>query len=532
MRSPLILSALLLALATCRANAEVPRRATTPQIRQWIAQLDADEFAAREQAAARLATAGSAAIGPLAEGVVSLNPEVAWRCSETLERIAMEGDEQTMDQVVKVLSTLAAHGKPQLVQFALQMRERQRVFRHNRAAAALRELGGQVAGGATELSESDMSVADLDVDVPAIAALEPFIIDDAPAFELPAEPADPEAAGRPAFKELFEAEARPAWLKLLEAMKIVEVKPTAKWEGIHIADGSDKEIEPDATDSDEMPADDLDDKQAEAAIADRVAAAMLPGKVGGALRHAFGLRRAKEPGEKPAADEVAKDFALPDLEDAAEAAGEKAADAIEAADAVEAVEVVDFGVVGGPVFFGGGMMISSGGTNQGYLNLGPEWRGGDAGLKHLKDLSGIATLQIDHARLTDAALPHLAQMKSLTYVSIRGGDFSREALRAFHRKRPKVSLMAMGEGMMGVMGSFNADACILDSVQDGTAAHEAGLQSGDKVISIEGAPVHDFSDLTIDVATRKAGDTLKVVYERDGKQHEVKVTLKARPAGQ
>jgi S1-C subfamily serine protease len=141
-------------------------------------------------------------------------------------------------------------------------------------------------------------------------------------------------------------------------------------------------------------------------------------------------------------------------------------------------------------------------------------------------------LQLDHAELTDAALPHIARMKSLTYVSVRGGKFSREALRAFHRQRPKVSLMAMGEGMMGVMGAFNVEGCFLDNVQTGTAASEAGLQAGDKVISIEGEPVGDFSDLTIDVSTRKPGDALKVVYEREGKRHEVKVTLKARPPGQ
>jgi hypothetical protein len=531
MRCPLILGVLLGTLAPgSSALAEVPRHATTPQIRQWIAQLDADEFAAREQAAARLASAGPSAIGPLAEGVVSLNPEVAWRCSETLERIAMEGDEQTMDQVVKVLSNLAAHGKPQLAQFAVQMRERQIVFRHNRAAAAIRQLGGQVAGGATELSESDMPVADLDVDVPAIAAVERFIIDEGPVFEVPAEPADPEAAGAPAFKELFEPEARPAWLKLLEALKIVEVKPALK--GIHIDDGTDDGIELGDADADEMPDDDLDGKEDKPALADRVAAAMLPGKVGGALRHAFGLRRAKELGEKPAADDVAKDFSLPELEGAAEEAGEKAADAIEAADAVDAVEVVDFGVVGGPVFFGGGMVMSSDGSSPGYMMLGPQWRGGDAGLKHLKDLSGIATLQIDHAKLTDAALPHLAQMKSLTYVSIRGGNFSPEALRAFHRERPKVSLMAMGEGMMGVMAQFNTDGCILDSVQADTAAQEAGLQAGDKVISIAGEPIADFSELTIAVSTRKPGDKLKIVYERGGERRQTDLTLKARPAGQ
>jgi len=202
-------------------------------------------------------------------------------------------------------------------------------------------------------------------------------------------------------------------------------------------------------------------------------------------------------------------------------------------EAAEVVEAVDVGVIGGPIFFGGGMMIRmDGGMSPGYMTLGREWRGGDAGLKHLKDLSSVAQLQIDHADLSDAALPHMAQMKSLKYVSIRGGKFSPDALRAFHRQRPNVSLMAMGEGMMGVNAAFNSEGCVLDSVIAGTAAHEAGLQSGDKVTSIAGEPIADFSELTIAVSTRKPGDKLRVVYDRGGERRETDVILKPRQPGQ
>ena len=537
MRCPLTLLLLLTFTTGFSALGLEPQRATTPQIRQWIAQLDHDDFAVREQAAKSLALSGSAAITPLAEGVVSLNPEVAWRCSETLERIAMEGDEATMDRVVLVLGQLASRGKPQLAQFATQMRDRQRVFRHNRAATAIRKLGGLVAGGDAENGESDLAAAGIVDDVPAVAALERFIVE-APAFELPAEPEDPKDVALPALDEDPPAEAKPAWLELLEAMKIVKVGPERKWEGIDIAEGAkEKSLPPDA------PAAGPSGVADKPAIGDRVAAAVLPGKVGGALRRALGLSEEKAASgtaapelSPPAVDAaaVAKAFELLPLEEAAAAA--ERAEAVKIAEVVPRIEIVeeevDFGVVGVPMFFGGGMMISDSGAMPGYLTLSREWRGGDAGLKHLKDLSGISQLQIDHADLGDAALPHVAKMKSLKYVSIRGGKFSREALRAFHRQRPNVSLMAMGEGMMGVNGSFNADGCFLDRVFEGSAAFDAGLRTGDKVTSIEGEAVRDFSDLTIAVSTRKPGDALKVVYERGGEKHEVKVMLKPRPPGQ
>jgi hypothetical protein len=489
---------LLPLLAICsHAQALESRRASMPQVRQWIAQLDDDDFAIREQAAKSLAHAGQMAIGPLAEGVVSVNPEVAWRCSETLERIALEGDEATMDRVVQVLGELAAHGKPQLSQFAADMRQRQRVFRHNRAAAAIRELGGQVAGDGSESDEDALPIADLGVMIP-------LLIDEVPAFEL----APPEEVETVVLAE------SPAVAEILEALKILDITK-----------------EPAAG-------------EPQSAIGDRVAAALLPGKVGGALRKALGLGETKPAPEPVVAKDVpraaaeaiepAKDFSLPPLEGGEEAPPPVAIAAKErAVEAVEIVEAVDFGIVGGPIFFGGGMMMGlETGVSPGYLSLGREWRGGDAGLQHAKDLNGISSLQIENADLTDAALPHIAQMKSLKYVSVRGGKFSRDALRAFHRQRPTVSLMTMGEGMMGVMGAFNADGCFLDSVQAGTAAHEAGLQSGDKVTSIAGDPIADFSELTIAVSTRKTGDKLKIVYERGGQRREADLTLKPRQPGQ
>jgi regulator of sigma E protease len=64
----------------------------------------------------------------------------------------------------------------------------------------------------------------------------------------------------------------------------------------------------------------------------------------------------------------------------------------------------------------------------------------------------------------------------------------------------------------------------IDSVVEGSAAATAGLQPGDVVKSINGAPVSDFSDLqrTISVSS---GDALTIVVDRSGSD----VTLSATP---
>jgi hypothetical protein len=440
----LTLSVIIPVFVASATLAAGPARISAEHVRQWIDQLDHDDFAVREKAAAHLAHAGHAAIAPLAEGVISPNPEVAWRASETLERMAMEGDEATMDQVVSVLGDLAKRGKPGLAQFASQMRERQRVFRHNRAAAELRKLGANVSGG--QQTVDDLGLSDLDAE---------GVMDALPDIEVAVE----------------EDVAVPA-------------------------------DEPDAPEGAVEPADPPEEKEA---------------RLG----------------------EARPDFRLPALDKADDDVEDGIA--IEAMPALEididepAIEVVPaFAPAAMPIFIGGmgGMIMSGDEGVPGYMALTREWRGGDAALKHLKDLSGIANLQIDHAEITDAALPHIAKLTTLKHLQIRGGKFSREALRTFHRQRAEVNIMAMGDGMMGVMGQFTADGCTLDQVFPGSAAADAGLQVGDKVTMIAGDPVNDFSDLTISVSTRKAGDKLKTVFVREGKEHEVEMTLKPRPPGQ
>jgi len=71
---------------------------------------------------------------------------------------------------------------------------------------------------------------------------------------------------------------------------------------------------------------------------------------------------------------------------------------------------------------------------------------------------------------------------------------------------------------------------LIDEVTPGTGADEAGLQVGDLVISIDGAPVQDGGDLAAQVQTHQPGDTIDLVVVRDGNEVTVPVTMSERPA--
>ena len=82
---------------------------------------------------------------------------------------------------------------------------------------------------------------------------------------------------------------------------------------------------------------------------------------------------------------------------------------------------------------------------------------------------------------------------------------------------------------LGVVESGQAGALIND-VTAGTGADEAGIQVGDLVISIDGAPVQDGGDLAAQVQTHQPGDTIDLVVVRDGNEVTVPVTMSERPA--
>ena len=70
-----------------------------------------------------------------------------------------------------------------------------------------------------------------------------------------------------------------------------------------------------------------------------------------------------------------------------------------------------------------------------------------------------------------------------------------------------------------------ADGLRLSNVVPGTAAAQAGLREGDVIVRFAGAPVEGFEDFRAMVRERRPGDTISVLYLRDGEAHTTSATL-------
>lgn len=63
------------------------------------------------------------------------------------------------------------------------------------------------------------------------------------------------------------------------------------------------------------------------------------------------------------------------------------------------------------------------------------------------------------------------------------------------------------------------------SVNDNSGAEKAGLQSGDRIVSINGKQINSYSDISAFLQKKSVGDKVKLTYSRGGSEKTVSITL-------
>ncbi len=90
----------------------------------------------------------------------------------------------------------------------------------------------------------------------------------------------------------------------------------------------------------------------------------------------------------------------------------------------------------------------------------------------------------------------------------------------------------LARGWLGVniVDGTNGHGAVVTEVFRGSPAAVAGLNSGDRVLAVNGRAVENFQQLLRKVSLIAPGATVKLQVERDGKQRELEVILAERPA--
>ncbi len=88
-----------------------------------------------------------------------------------------------------------------------------------------------------------------------------------------------------------------------------------------------------------------------------------------------------------------------------------------------------------------------------------------------------------------------------------------------------------GQAWLGDQG-FRADSVdvfVASNALVGSPLYEAGLDRGDRIVSLDGAAVRSVADIDSALAARKPGDALAVVYESRGATREARIALAESP---
>jgi hypothetical protein len=467
---------LLVAIGATACGAEEPALKPAPNAEQpklsideLVAKLHSDDYWAREEATTALQEVGADAIPAIGRAVIGGDLEVAWRAIEVLEQHSASDDAAIAAAAQKELLALSKSPDGAIAASADRALAGWRLGKRNMAIAKLRELGAQVSdqhGGLVMFGGFG---------APAMIHFAPGDIDVA-------------IEGVALADVLKGGDEGDAVVVLEDGEKI----------------GVDFDLE---VDDEVAKTEAIDDTSPEAA-------------------------------EVAEAEVAEAEVAEVELAEAEEEVAEETTEVEEIGDArvrldIAVARAVEFRAA--PMLpAGGGFVVEAGppgfasGADSATMHLDGAWQGGDDGLKHAAVANNIVSLNIDGADVGDGAIEHLAKIKPLTSLYVRNARFSKEGLRKLHKLRPEMTIMAMGEALVGISGEPHPKGFTVVNVVPDSGAANAGIDLGDVVVSCEGQPIGSISDLTVEIFQRKIGERVEVKVLRGEEEKTLAVTLGAR----
>ena len=121
---------------------------------------------------------------------------------------------------------------------------------------------------------------------------------------------------------------------------------------------------------------------------------------------------------------------------------------------------------------------------------------------------GIDPLSDDKAKLDEHALPNVSAIKrTATYAAGPFANF----------------ILAFAFALI-VVGFTGADLPVINSIMEDSAAEDAGLMAGDVIKKIDGEHIHLYREVSLFSAMYTGGESIEIVYERNGEEGKVTLT--------
>lgn len=466
-------------------SGQTPEAPTAEQIATWVKQLDSDLYGEREEANARLIAAGGPAVKTVAQAAANGGPEVTWRAVTILEKIGVGGSEETLLAVSKSLTLLGEKGNQRAARIGGSLQAAWRMKRHERAVAALRKMGAELTQGVAVSSYPGTPIYPSSGPVPIYSTI-PVEVDSTSGYSV-----DDIIIEGDVIDRIY---VEPTELKVIDPSLIEGLIPSFESpdESADYGEEVELDIEEGITEEGCEGSEPVEEAQTEEVQVDESEPLIIVEEV----------------------EEPLVDFVFEEVEGGYSLRGRS----FRVAPSYSLPVMPAYGAPGPP-----GAYVPTG-----SIVIGESWKGGDEGLKYLRDLIGFTTITFQNRTLTDEAMKHIAGMGPLTVLTLQNCSYEPSVIDDFRKTRPNVQVRAFADTVLGVAGNPDVSPFVISHVQPETGASKAGLQVGDTIVSVDGEKLANFSQLTFLVASKKIGDELTLEIQREGKTMVRKAKLGAR----
>ncbi len=140
----------------------------------------------------------------------------------------------------------------------------------------------------------------------------------------------------------------------------------------------------------------------------------------------------------------------------------------------------------------------------------------DAAIRHLRNHRSLSELDLMYIPVTDRCMDDLKTLVNASRIRIFGTNVSPDAAEQLAGALANANIEHKRGAFLGVRCLQGPMPCEVSQVVGGSGADEAGLRMGDIIVGYAGKPIRSFDDLRELIGQYKVGDTVEIQVIRGG----------------
>jgi hypothetical protein len=148
-------------------------------------------------------------------------------------------------------------------------------------------------------------------------------------------------------------------------------------------------------------------------------------------------------------------------------------------------------------------------------------------LRIFSELRSLEHFELNYVPIGDEAIPELLELPLTHSLRLFGTKITASGEQQLHEQLDGLEIYRGNGGFLGVATSVTNT--LVTQVTPNSAAHRAGIESGDRLTHVDGVPIKTFDDLRRELGKHTAGEQVTIKLQRGTFVLDVEVTLREDP---